>query len=88
MNKVSQMPSIDQYEAVVLSAYEKRELRSVATKSELAKFKAAARAMAIKNRCVHHQLMARFPVQAPNPSAERAGQRPLHALWPAPHGKR
>ena len=82
------MPSIDQYEAEVLSAYEKRELRSVATKSELAKSKAAARAMAIKDRRVDHQLMARFPVQAPNPFAERAGRRLFHALWPAPHGKR
>ncbi len=30
--------------------------------------------MAIKDRRVDHQLMARFPVQAPNPSAERAAE--------------
>jgi hypothetical protein len=37
------MPKIDSYELEVLSAYEKGQLRSVATKGELAKFKAAAR---------------------------------------------
>lgn len=51
-----QMPSIDQYEREVLSAYEKGELKSVATKSELAKLKAAARATAIKNRRVNIRL--------------------------------
>jgi hypothetical protein len=44
------MPSIDQYEEEVLSAHEKGELQSVATNSELAKFKAAARATAVKAR--------------------------------------
>ena len=51
-----QMPSIDQYEREVLSAYEKGELKSIATKGELAKFKAAARATAIKNRRVNIRL--------------------------------
>ncbi|MEO8079527.1 MAG: hypothetical protein ABI641_03290, partial [Caldimonas sp.] len=50
------MPSIDQYEEEVLSAYEKGELKSVATKSELAKFKAVARATAIKDRRVNIRL--------------------------------
>ena len=50
------MPSIDQYEKEVLSAYEKGELKSVATKSELARFKAAARATAIKDRRVNIRL--------------------------------
>ena len=50
------MPSIDQYDEEVLSAYEKGALKSVATKSELAKFKAAARATAIKDRRVNIRL--------------------------------
>src|SRR5436309_926411 len=50
------MPKIDSYEAEVLSAFEKGKLRSVATKSELAKFKAAARATAIKDRRVNIRL--------------------------------
>jgi predicted DNA binding CopG/RHH family protein len=50
------MPNIYAYELDVLSAYEKGVLKSVATKSELAKFKAAARATAIKNRRVNIRL--------------------------------
>lgn len=50
------MPNIDQYELEVLSAYESGKLKSVATKSELAKFKAAARATAIKDRRVNIRL--------------------------------
>jgi predicted DNA binding CopG/RHH family protein len=50
------MPKIDSYELEVLSAYEKRKLKSVATKGELAKFKAAARATAIKDRRVNIRL--------------------------------
>ena len=50
------MPKIDYYELEVLSAYEKGQLRSVATKGELAKFKAAARATAIKDRRVNIRL--------------------------------
>src|SRR6059036_2360276 len=50
------MPKIDNYELKVLSAYEKGELKSIATKSELAKFKAAARATAIKDRRVNIRL--------------------------------
>jgi hypothetical protein len=44
------MPKIDAYEHEVLSAFEKGQLKSVATKVELAKFKAAARATAIRDR--------------------------------------
>jgi len=40
------MPKIDEYEVGVLNAFEKGQLKSVATKAELAKFKAAARATA------------------------------------------
>ena len=50
------MPKIDDYEREVLSAYDKGQLKSVATKAELAKFKAAARATAIKDRRVNIRL--------------------------------
>ena len=50
------MPKIDAYEHEVLAAFEKDQLKSVATKAELAKFKAAARATAIKDRRVNIRL--------------------------------
>jgi predicted DNA binding CopG/RHH family protein len=50
------MPKIDDDEAAVLRAFENGTLKSVATKSELAKFKAAARATAIKDRRVNIRL--------------------------------
>jgi predicted DNA binding CopG/RHH family protein len=50
------MPKIDAYEHEVLAAFEKGHLKSVATKAELAKFKAAARATAIKDRRVNIRL--------------------------------
>ena len=50
------MPKIDAYENEVLAAFEKGQLKSVATKAELAKFKAAARATAIKDRRVNIRL--------------------------------
>ena len=50
------MLKIDEYEIEVLSAFEKGQLKSVATKAELAKFKAAARATAIKDRRVNIRL--------------------------------
>lgn len=50
------MPKIDDYELEVLSAFDKGQLKSVATKAELAKFKAAARATAIKDRRVNIRL--------------------------------
>ena len=50
------MPKIDAYEQEVLTAFEKGELQSVATKAELAKFKAAARATATKDRRVNIRL--------------------------------
>ena len=50
------MTDIDEYEAGLLGAYESGKLRSVATKSELARFKAAARATAIKDRRVNIRL--------------------------------
>jgi hypothetical protein len=41
------MPKNDAYDKEILGAYEKGQLKSVATKAELAKLKAAARATAI-----------------------------------------
>ena len=50
------MPKIDAYEVEVLNAFEKGEMKSIATKAELTKFKAAARATAIKDRRVNIRL--------------------------------
>ncbi|NMG46257.1 hypothetical protein GPA22_21280 [Aromatoleum toluvorans] len=50
------MPRIDAEEFEILDAYEKGQLKSVATKAEIAKFKAAARATAIKDRRVNIRL--------------------------------
>lgn len=50
------MPKIDADEHEVLTAFEKGQLKSVATKAELAKFKAAARATSIKDRRVNIRL--------------------------------
>ena len=50
------MPKIDDYELEILSSFEQGKLKSVATKAELAKFKAAARATAIKDRRVNIRL--------------------------------
>lgn len=50
------MPKVDAYEKEILGAYEKGGLTSVATKKELALFKAAARATAIKDRRVNIRL--------------------------------
>ena len=50
------MSKTDSYEAELLAAYEKGSLKSVATKAELSRFKAAARATAIKDRHVNIRL--------------------------------
>jgi predicted DNA binding CopG/RHH family protein len=50
------MPRPDNYEDEVLSAYDRGELRSVATREELARFRAAARATGIKDRRVNIRL--------------------------------
>jgi predicted DNA binding CopG/RHH family protein len=50
------MPKTDAYEKNILSAYEDGRLKSVATRAELAKFKSAARATAIKDRRVNIRL--------------------------------
>lgn len=50
------MPKNDAYEKEILGAYEKGQLKSVVTKAELARFKAAARATAVKDRRVNIRL--------------------------------
>ncbi|MCL5059186.1 MAG: hypothetical protein M1449_00785 [Candidatus Thermoplasmatota archaeon] len=50
------MPKIDGFELEILGTYEQGKLKSVATKAELAKLKAAARATAIKDRRVSIRL--------------------------------
>ena len=50
------MPKIDDYENEVLVAFDKGQLKSVASKAELAKFKAAARATAFKDHRVKIRL--------------------------------
>ncbi|HNK16527.1 hypothetical protein [Accumulibacter sp.] len=50
------MSTADPYELEILASYEKGELKSVATKAELAKFKSAARATALKDKRVNIRL--------------------------------
>ena len=50
------MTKLDAYEAEVLAAYESGKLKPVATKAELARMRAAARATAIKDRRVNIRL--------------------------------
>ena len=50
------MPKTDKYETELLSAFETGTLKSVATKAELAKFKAAASATSITDHKVDIQL--------------------------------
>jgi predicted DNA binding CopG/RHH family protein len=50
------MTKIDPYESEVLEAYDAGELESVATKDELARIKAAARATGTKDRRVNIRL--------------------------------
>lgn len=50
------MPKTDAYESELLSAFEKGALKSVATKAELSRLKAAARVTAVKDRRVNIRL--------------------------------
>lgn len=50
------MAKIDAYEQDILAAFEKGRMKSVATKGELEKLKAAARATAVKDRRVNIRL--------------------------------
>lgn len=47
------IPKLDAYEVEILEAYEKGELESIATREELTRLKAGARATAIKDRRVN-----------------------------------
>jgi hypothetical protein len=53
------MSKLDAYELEVLRAFEQGRLKSVATRSELEKLKAAARATAINRREVHRSEMSK-----------------------------
>jgi predicted DNA binding CopG/RHH family protein len=50
------MSDIDAYELEILKAFESGQLKSIASKTELAKFKAAARDSAIKDKRVNIRL--------------------------------
>lgn len=50
------MSKVDAYETEVLKAFEEGKLRSIATKAELERLKAAARATSIKDRRVNIRL--------------------------------
>jgi predicted DNA binding CopG/RHH family protein len=50
------MPKLDAYESELLAAFEKGQLKSVATKAELAKVRAAARATSLKDKRVNIRL--------------------------------
>jgi predicted DNA binding CopG/RHH family protein len=52
------MPKADPYEAELLEAFDSGKLKSVATKGELARMRAAARATAIKDKRVNIRLSA------------------------------
>ena len=50
------MKKLDAYEKDILNAYEAGKLKSIASKSELARFKAAARSTAVKDKRVNIRL--------------------------------
>lgn len=50
------MSKIDRYEQEILAAYEQGKLRSIGTKAELARYRAAARATALKDKRVNIRL--------------------------------
>ena len=50
------MPKTDRYEDEILAAFDKGAMKSVATKAELAKFRATARSTATKDRRVNIRL--------------------------------
>jgi predicted DNA binding CopG/RHH family protein len=50
------MKKLDAYEKDLLNAYEAGKLKSIASKSELARFKAAARSTAVKDKRVNIRL--------------------------------
>lgn len=54
--QVKTIAKTDAYDSYLLAAYDKGSLKSVATKAELSKFKAAALATAIEDRRVNSRL--------------------------------
>ena len=50
------MPKTDRYDDELLAAFDKGALKSIATKAELSRFRAVARATAIKDRRVNVRL--------------------------------
>lgn len=50
------MSKVDAYEQEILNAFESGKLKSIATRAELEKFRAAARATAVKDRRVNIRL--------------------------------
>jgi predicted DNA binding CopG/RHH family protein len=50
------MPKVDAYEREILTAFDKGNLKSVATTAELEKFREAARATAVKDRRINIRL--------------------------------
>ncbi|MGE3972570.1 MAG: hypothetical protein AB7E78_14585 [Porticoccaceae bacterium] len=50
------MPELDSYESQVLAAYESGKLKPIASKAELQRMRAAARATAIKDKRVNIRL--------------------------------
>lgn len=52
------MPKVDEYETELLASFDAGKLKSVATKSELAKMRGAARATALKDKRVNIRLSA------------------------------
>ena len=87
------MPKSDPVEREVLDAYDQGRLKSVATKGELARFKAAARATGIKDRRVNIRLSSgdlsdiqtRALEEGIPPDADC--QRPAQIRHGAPHGE-
>ena len=68
------MTDLDEYELEILNAFDKGLLKSVGTKEELAKLKAAPRATFIKDRGVIS--LAPSDVQAVTKARQTPGQTP------------
>ena len=69
-SKVNRMPNIDVYEREILAAFDKGSLKSVATKAELEKFRAAARA-SVLHKYVSGRLVQKVEVSASRPAQTR-----------------
>lgn len=74
---------LDRYEQRVLTAFEAGTLRSSATKAELAKYREAARATAIKDERVNSLLSSGNLEEAPGSALEEGTSRPPTSPDPA-----